>query len=109
MRALFVTFLAAACLGAASQPTTDIRVNQVGYLPAAPKLAMVAAAKPASEFTARNAANHAVVFKANSRPRRSTPTAATTSRSPISAGSNARESIISTCRKPTGAGNSPSS
>jgi len=63
MRTLLVTFLAAASLGAASQPTTDIKVDQVGYLPGAPKLAMVAAAKPASEFTVRNAANHAVVFK----------------------------------------------
>jgi len=63
MRTLLVTFLAAASLGAASQPTTDIKVDQVGYLPGAPKLAMVAAAKPASEFTVHNAANHAVVFK----------------------------------------------
>ncbi|MCL6546264.1 MAG: glycoside hydrolase family 9 protein, partial [Bryobacteraceae bacterium] len=63
VHALFLILLSAAAVFAASNSTTDIKVNQVGYLAAAPKLAMVAAAKPASEFTVRNAANYAVVFK----------------------------------------------
>ncbi len=47
----------------ASGPTTDIKVDQVGYLPAAPKIAFVAARTPAKDFTVHRADDGKVVFK----------------------------------------------
>src|SRR5664279_1923090 len=44
-------------------PVIAIKVDQVGYLTGAPKVALVAAESPASDFTVRRAAGGAVVFK----------------------------------------------
>lgn len=46
----------------AAAPTTEIKVNQVGYLPDAPKLAMVVSSKAASDFTVRRADNNSIAF-----------------------------------------------
>ena len=43
----------ACCLSTFAASTTDIKVDQVGYLPDAPKLAFVVTTKPASEFLVR--------------------------------------------------------
>jgi endoglucanase len=61
-------FLVVACFtsGATSQrrpeAVADIRVDQVGYLPSADKLAMVASSRPASRFAVRRSDDDAVVF-----------------------------------------------
>jgi endoglucanase len=47
----------------AATPTPAIRVDQVGYLSGAPKVAMVAAPAPATDFTVRRAENDSVVFR----------------------------------------------
>ena len=44
-------------------PVVAIKVDQVGYRTAAPKVALVAAQSPASDFTVRRAAGGAVVFR----------------------------------------------
>jgi len=45
-------------------PTTAIKVDQVGYLPAAPKVAMVVASKsPAANFTVRRTKGDSVAFR----------------------------------------------
>jgi endoglucanase len=44
-------------------PAIAIKVDQVGYLTGAPKVALVAAESPASDFTVRRAAGGAVVFR----------------------------------------------
>jgi endoglucanase len=46
----------------AAGPTTDIRLDQAGYLPGMPKLAMVVAKVPATDFSVRKASDVAVVF-----------------------------------------------
>ena len=48
----------------ASAPTADIKVDQVGYLPNAPKLAMVASSALAKEFSVRRSGSDAVAFHA---------------------------------------------
>lgn len=63
MRTIFFVLLSATALAAASGPAVEIKVDQAGYLPSAPKLAMVVAAQPAAEFSVRNAAGGAIVFK----------------------------------------------
>ena len=55
--------LLAAATAFAAAPTTAIKVDQAGYLPNAPKVAIVVAASPADEFTVRQAPNGTVVFK----------------------------------------------
>lgn len=61
MRALLV--IIACCLSVAAQ-TTAIKVDQVGYLPNAPKLAFVVADQTAAaEFRLRRADNSAIVFR----------------------------------------------
>jgi hypothetical protein len=52
MKVLAAFALLAANVLAAS-PTLDIKVDQVGYLPPAPKIALVASATPATDFTVR--------------------------------------------------------
>jgi len=54
-----LTTITVAC---AAGPTTDIRLDQVGYLPGMPKLAMVVAKATASDFSVRRASDGAVVF-----------------------------------------------
>ena len=62
MRILFLTaFLAISA--AAQAPNAAIRLDQAGYLPAAPKLAFVAADPPAQEFTVRRANDAKIVFR----------------------------------------------
>jgi endoglucanase len=46
----------------AADPTTAVKVDQVGYLPAAPKIALVVSAAPASAFTIRQSADGKIVF-----------------------------------------------
>ncbi|MGO4881571.1 MAG: glycoside hydrolase family 9 protein [Bryobacteraceae bacterium] len=55
-------FLLAPLCAFAASPTTDIKVDQVGYLPHSPKLAMVSSATLAKEFSVRRAANDSVAF-----------------------------------------------
>jgi endoglucanase len=47
----------------AAAPTTDIKVDQVGYLNTAPKIAMVVSKTPATDFTVRTAGNDSVAFR----------------------------------------------
>jgi endoglucanase len=48
----------------AASPTTAIKIDQVGYLTGAPKVALVASKTAASEFTVRRATGGAVAFRA---------------------------------------------
>ncbi|MFI5184358.1 MAG: cellulase N-terminal Ig-like domain-containing protein, partial [Vicinamibacteria bacterium] len=48
-------------LGAA--PTTEIKVDQAGYLPAAPKIALVASKAAATRFVVRRAADDSVAYE----------------------------------------------
>jgi len=57
--ALFL-FLSLSAFAAA--PTTDIKVDQVGYLPNSPKLAMVVSQTLAKDFTVRRSRNDSVAF-----------------------------------------------
>lgn len=61
MRALLVIIVC--CLSTAAAPTTAIKVDQVGYLPEAPKLAFVVANQTATEFLLRKANDSAIVFR----------------------------------------------
>jgi len=47
----------------AATPTVEIKVDQAGYLPDAPKVAMVVSKSAAADFTVRNSATNAVVFR----------------------------------------------
>jgi endoglucanase len=47
----------------AADPTPEIRLDQAGYLPAKPKLAMVVAKVPATDFSVRKASDGSLVFK----------------------------------------------
>ncbi len=58
-----VVFLFVSLCALASGPTTDIKVDQVGYLPGAPKVAIVVAQSPATEFTVRQANDGSIAFK----------------------------------------------
>jgi endoglucanase len=44
-------------------PTTDIKVDQVGYLPEAPKVAMVVSGAAADRFVVRRLADGKIVFR----------------------------------------------
>jgi endoglucanase len=48
--------------GQAATPTVAIKIDQAGYLPSAPKVALVASESPASDFTVRRASGGGVVF-----------------------------------------------
>ncbi len=54
-------FLAIAAF--AATPTLEIKVDQAGYLPAAPKIAIVVSSRAGGEFTIRKSAGDAVVFR----------------------------------------------
>lgn len=56
---LFLSFL----WPIAEPPTTAIIVDQVGYLPNLPKVALVVSTQPANEFALRQSDNGAVVFR----------------------------------------------
>jgi endoglucanase len=49
----------------AAAPTTDIKVDQVGYLPESPKVAFVVSSRSVSEFFVRSKADDALVFRGN--------------------------------------------
>ena len=55
------------CFGGA-QPVTDIKVDQAGYLPGAPKIAAVVSKAEAPAFSVRRADNNAVVFSGTLSP-----------------------------------------
>jgi endoglucanase len=48
----------------AADPTIRIKLDQAGYLPALPKVALVSVNAPASDFTVRRAPDGSVVFRA---------------------------------------------
>jgi len=59
-----IPLLLLACSAAfAAEATLEIKVDQAGYLPAAPKIAVVAAQKPATEFLVRRSAGDAVAWR----------------------------------------------
>lgn len=62
MKPLLVLLISAAAL-LADPPVTDIKVDQAGYLPAAPKLAIVAAKDPATSFVVKRASDGKVVLQ----------------------------------------------
>jgi endoglucanase len=61
---LFIAFasLLSPLLIAAATPTTKIKVDQVGYLPDAPKMAMVVSGTQADDFTVRRSNDNSVIF-----------------------------------------------
>jgi endoglucanase len=60
-----------ACSAAfAAEAALEIKVDQAGYLPAAPKIAVVAAQKPATEFLVRYSAGDAIAWHGKLRPSR---------------------------------------
>src|SRR5271157_2392967 len=61
MRPILLLLLAAPAFAAA--PTTDIKVDQVGYLNTAPKVALVSSKTAAAGFTVRAAKNGSVAFR----------------------------------------------
>lgn len=64
MRILTVCFFAAGlCAEAAEGPGAAVRVNQAGYLPDAPKVAVVASVGQAREFTVRHAGTGRVAYR----------------------------------------------
>ncbi len=65
MRRIFLIMILSALsmCSVASGPTTDIKVDQVGYLPAAPKIAFVVSQIPAKDFTVHRADDGKVAFK----------------------------------------------
>jgi len=56
-----IFFIAAGAYAAA--PTADIKVDQAGYLPGAPKVALVVSQTLAKDFTVRRAGSDSVVFR----------------------------------------------
>ncbi len=61
MRSAYLILFALPLLAAA--PTAEIKVDQAGYLPQAPKIAFVVAKSPAADFTVRAAANDAIMLR----------------------------------------------
>ena len=51
------------CWASSAAPTTDIKVDQVGYQPDAPKIAFVVSLKEASEFIIRRKRDDSIVFQ----------------------------------------------
>ncbi len=65
---VLAAFALFAAIAFAASPTTDIKVDQVGYLPSAPKIALVAAATPAIDFTVRRSSDDSVVLQGKLSP-----------------------------------------
>src|SRR5262245_13452933 len=61
MRAILVIIICV--VGVAAAPTTDIKLDQVGYLPQSRKLALVVANQTASEFLLRKLDDKSIVFR----------------------------------------------
>ena len=72
MMNIICALLIASC-ALAESPTTDIKVDQVGYLPAAPKIALVSAAVVASSFAIRRSADDSFVARGELTPPRDDP------------------------------------
>ena len=62
MRVLLVVIICV--LSASAAPTTAIKVDQVGYLPQARKLAFVVTTQPATEFFVRKLDDASISFRA---------------------------------------------
>ena len=58
---LLLIILACVC-SAVAAPTTEIKVDQVGYLPVAPKLAFVVSSKADGDFTVRRKKDNSIAF-----------------------------------------------
>jgi endoglucanase len=65
LAALVCAFSGAGQSGQPAAPSAAIKVDQVGYEPASAKIALVAAAQPAADFTLHRASGGAVVFRGN--------------------------------------------
>ncbi len=63
--ALALALLAGAARGEAASPTTAIKVDQAGYLPKAPKLALVSGPGAAGAFTVRRTKGGSIAFRGN--------------------------------------------
>jgi endoglucanase len=63
MKRIITGLLMCVCAYAAAAPTTDIKVDQAGYLPSAPKVAFVVSATPATEFTVRSGSDNTAAFQ----------------------------------------------
>jgi endoglucanase len=57
-----ILILISLCTVKAATPTTDIKVDQVGYMPDMPKLAMVVSNKPSADFTVRRVRDGSIAF-----------------------------------------------
>ena len=60
-----IVFLIFAASLFAANPTLEIKVDQVGYLPNAPKIALVVSKTPATEFTVNQSKDGKVVYHGN--------------------------------------------
>lgn len=58
-----IILLLTCCSAFAAAPVKEIKVDQAGYLPGAPKLALVVSGAPAKEFSVRRAADGSVAFR----------------------------------------------
>jgi len=70
MRAVLLGVVCLSCIpglgsGPSPAPTADIKVDQVGYLPTSPKVAMVAARTAAGAFVVRRVSEGRIVFRGN--------------------------------------------
>jgi endoglucanase len=60
---IFFCLLMTAVTALAASPTLEIKVDQAGYLPRAPKVALVVTAKPTNEFLVKRVSDSAVALK----------------------------------------------
>ncbi len=67
IRSLLLVLVVGSCASGA-QPTIDIKVDQAGYLPAAPKIAAVVSKAPVLAFSVRRADNNAQVYSGTLSP-----------------------------------------
>jgi len=70
MRAVLLGVVCLSCIpglgsGPSPAPTADIKVDQVGYLPTSPKVAMVAAGTATGAFVVRRVSEGRIVFRGN--------------------------------------------
>lgn len=61
----YVVLLLAFCCAAAAQPTVDIKIDQVGYVSGAPKIALVAGRTSADAFLVRRVSDDSIEFRGN--------------------------------------------
>ena len=70
---VLVAFALLTEIAVAASPTLDIKVDQVGYLPSAPKIALVASATPATDFAVRRSSDDSVVLRGKLSPAEADP------------------------------------